>query len=87
MIRRKTTKTMWSAARPFGLFAVAVLAISAGAPVQAQAAAPTAIEDANEKIANQVGSIFNQAIRYERAKKYELALQKLAEIEKILQEK
>ena len=84
MNRRKTTKTMWSTARPLGLFAVAVLALSAGTPFTVQSADnQAAIEESDAKMAGLIGPLMNEAITLYRAGKYEQALLKCNEIDKV----
>ncbi|MBQ9771397.1 MAG: hypothetical protein IJW23_06190 [Lentisphaeria bacterium] len=84
MNRRKTTKTMWSTARPIGLFAVAVFALSAGAPLPVHSAENrAAIEASDAKMAGLVGPLMNEAISLFRAGKYEQALLKCNEIDKV----
>ena len=73
MNRRKTTKTMWSTARPLGLFAVAVFAFSAGTPLAVQSAEnKAAIEESDAKMVELIGPLMNQAITLFRAGKYEI---------------
>ena len=84
MNRRKTTKTMWTTARPLGLFAVAVLALSAGAPFEVRSAdKKAAIEESDAKMAGLVGPLMNEAITLFRAGKYEQALLKCNEMDKV----
>ena len=84
MNRRKTTKTMWSTARPLGLFAVAVLALSAGVPFEVRSADnQAAIEESDAKMAGLIGPLMNEAITLFRAGKYEQALSKCNEIDKV----
>ena len=84
MNKRKTTKSMWSAARPFGLFAVAVLALSAGTPPAVQAAdKKAAIEESNAKMLSVIGKLQSQAISFARAGKYEQAIAKCDEMDKL----
>ena len=84
MNRRKTTKTMWSTARPLGLFAVAVFAFSAGTPLAVQSAEnKAAIEESDAKMVELIGPLMNQAITLFRAGKYEQALLKCNEIDQV----
>ena len=84
MNRKKTTKTMWSTARPLGLFAVAVLALSAGVPFEVRSADnQAAIEESDAKMAGLIGPLMNEAITLFRAGKYEQALSKCNEIDKV----
>ena len=84
MIRRKTSKTVRSAVRPLGLFAVAVLAFSASPSIQAQTAdKKAAIEASDAKMANLTGPLLKEAIAFYSKGKYDQALSKIQEIEKV----
>ena len=84
MNKRKTTKSMWSVSRPFGLFAVAVLALSAGTPLEVRAAdKKAAIEESNARMLSMIGQLQSQAISLARAGKYEQAIAKCNEIDKL----
>ncbi|MBR2441310.1 MAG: hypothetical protein IKB25_14020 [Lentisphaeria bacterium] len=80
MIKKKTSKTMWSAVRPLGLFAV-VFALSAGLPITVQADKKAATEESDAKMAGLVDPILNDAISLYKANKYEQALAKCKEID------
>ena len=84
MIRRKTSKTMWSAVRPLGLFAVAVLALSAGVPLTVHSAEKkAATEESDAKMAGLVDPLLKDAIALYKANKYEQALAKCKEIDSV----
>lgn len=84
MIRRKSTKTGWSAVRPFGLLAGAVLAISAaGMPFTASAADPAAVEESDARMSSLVGPIMKEAISLYTKGKFEQALKRCDEANKV----
>ncbi len=85
MIRRKSTKTERSTARPFGLLAAAVFAISAaGAPIQVFAADNrSAVEESDAKIDKLVSPLLKEAIALYQKGKYEEALKKCDAADKI----
>ena len=84
MIRRKTSKTVWSTACPAGLFAVAVLALSAGMPFKVHSAEnKAAIEASDANMARLVDPILKDAIALYKADKYEQALAKCQQADKV----